>query len=269
MSDSLRPHGLQHARPPCPSPAPGVYSNPCPLSWWCHPTISSSVVSFSFHLQFFPASGSFQMSQLIASGGQSIGVSASTSVLPMNTQDWSPLGWTGWIYLSNLLQMPNDHRVVDVEFLGNFSCSCKRISFNDPLTSYQGFPGSSAGKESACSVGDLSLIPRLGRSPREGNSYPCQYSGLENSMDCIVQEAAKSLTWLSDFHFHFQLWWCSQLVIINYQWLDIMHSASRLLSPLQNFLNHHCTVHSFTVLGQMCCWWCKLSQMLYDPFWTW
>ena len=86
MSDSLQPHGLQNARPPCPSLTPGVYSNSCPLSWWCHPTISSSVVS-SIHLQSFPASGSFQMSQFFTSGGQSIGVSASTSVLPMNIQD--------------------------------------------------------------------------------------------------------------------------------------------------------------------------------------
>ena len=94
MSDSLQPHGLQHTRPPCPSPPPRVYSDSCPLSSWCHPTISSSVVPFSSSLQSFPASGSLQMSQLFASGGQSIGVSASASVLPMNTQDWSPLGWT-------------------------------------------------------------------------------------------------------------------------------------------------------------------------------
>ena len=96
---SLRPHGLQNARPPCPSPTPGVYSNLCATSWWHHPTISSSVAPFSSCLQSFPASGSFQMSQFFASGGQSIGVSASASVLPMNTQDWSPLGWTGWIPL--------------------------------------------------------------------------------------------------------------------------------------------------------------------------
>ena len=101
VSDSLRPHEPQHARPPCPSPMPGVHPNPCPLSPWCHPTISSSVVPFSSHLQSFPASVSFQMSQLFASGGQRIGVSASTSVLPMNTQDWSPLGWTGWISLQS------------------------------------------------------------------------------------------------------------------------------------------------------------------------
>ena len=101
MSDSLRPHGPQHIRSPCPSPTPAVYPNPCPLSRWCHPTISSSVIPFSSHLQSFPASGSFQMSQFFASGGQSIGDSASTSVPPMNTQDWSPLGWTGWISLQS------------------------------------------------------------------------------------------------------------------------------------------------------------------------
>ena len=88
-------------RPPCPSPTAGVYPNPCPLSRWCHPTISSSVIPFSSSPQSFPASGSFQISQLFSSGGQSIGVSASTSVLPMNTQDWSPLGWTGWISLQS------------------------------------------------------------------------------------------------------------------------------------------------------------------------
>ena len=99
VSNSLQPHGLQHARLPCPSPTLRAYSNSCPSSWWCHPTISSSVIPFSSHLQSFPASGSFQMSQLFASGGQSIGASASTSVLPMNIQDWFPLGWTGWISL--------------------------------------------------------------------------------------------------------------------------------------------------------------------------
>ena len=94
MYDSLQPHGLQHARPPCPSPTPGVYSNSCPLSLWCHPTISSSVIPFSSRLQSFPASGSFSISQF-ASGGQNIGDSASPSALSMNIQDWSPLGWTG------------------------------------------------------------------------------------------------------------------------------------------------------------------------------
>ena len=93
-SDSLWPHGLQHAMPPCPSPTPGVYSNLCPLSQWCHPTISSPVVPLSFGLQSLPATGSFQISQLFTSGGQSI--SASASVLPMDAQDWFPLGWIGW-----------------------------------------------------------------------------------------------------------------------------------------------------------------------------
>ena len=92
---SLRPHESEHARPPCPSPTPGVYSNSCPSSLWCHPTISSSVIPFSSCLQPLPASGSFPMSQLFASGGQSTDVSASASILPMNTQDWSPLRWTG------------------------------------------------------------------------------------------------------------------------------------------------------------------------------
>ena len=99
MSDSLWSHELQVVRLPCPSPTPRAYSNSCPLSQWCHPTISSSVVPFSSRLQLFPASGSFQISQFFTSGGQSIGVSASASVLPMNIQDWFPLGWTGCISL--------------------------------------------------------------------------------------------------------------------------------------------------------------------------
>ena len=101
MSDSLWPHGLQHARLPCPTPTPGACSNSFPLSWWCHPTISSSVVHFSSCLQSFPASGSFQMSHFFASGGLSIGVSALASVLPMNIQDWFPLGWMGLISLQS------------------------------------------------------------------------------------------------------------------------------------------------------------------------
>ena len=101
MSDSLRPHEPQHARPPCLSPTPGVHSNPCPLRPWCHPAISSSVVPFSSNPQSLPASGSFPMSHPFSWGGQSIGVSASASVLPMNTQGWSPLGWTGCISLQS------------------------------------------------------------------------------------------------------------------------------------------------------------------------
>ena len=101
MSNSLWLHGLQHARLPCPSPTPRVYSNSCPLSRWCQPTISFSVVPFSYYLQSFTASGTFQMSQFFASGGQTIGVSALASVLPMNIQNWFPLGWTGWISLQS------------------------------------------------------------------------------------------------------------------------------------------------------------------------
>ena len=101
VSDPLRPHELQHARPPCPSPTPGVHPNSCPSSRWCHPAISSSVVPFSSCPQLLPASDSFPMSQLLTSGGQSTGVSALASVLPMNIQDWSPLEWTGWISLQS------------------------------------------------------------------------------------------------------------------------------------------------------------------------
>ena len=97
VSDSLWPHGLQHARPACPSPTPAVYSNSCPLRQWCHQTIFSSVIPFSSHLQSFPASACFQMSQFWAPGGQSVEVSAPASVLPMNIQDWFPIGWTDWI----------------------------------------------------------------------------------------------------------------------------------------------------------------------------
>ena len=106
MPDSFRPNGLQYIRLLCPSQTPKACSNSCPLGWWCHPTISSSVVPFSSCLQSFPPSGSFQMSQLFASGGQSIGASASASILPMNIQDWSPLGWTSWLSCC-----PRDSRV--------------------------------------------------------------------------------------------------------------------------------------------------------------
>ena len=101
VSDSLRPHESQHTRPPCVSPTPGAYSNQCPSSRWCHPAISLLVIPFSSCPQPLPASGSFPMSQPFAWSGQSIGVSASASVLPMNIQDWSPLGWTGWISLQS------------------------------------------------------------------------------------------------------------------------------------------------------------------------
>ena len=121
VCNSLWPHGLQHARPPCPSPTSGVYSNSCPLSQWCHPTISSSVVPFYSGLQSFPASGSSQLSQLFASGGQSIGVSASTPVLPMNIQNWFLLGWTGWISLQSkgLSRVFSNTTVQKHQFFGN------------------------------------------------------------------------------------------------------------------------------------------------------
>ena len=124
VSNSLRPHEPQHARPPCPSSTPGVYSNSCPLSRWCHPAISSSVDPFSSCLQCFPASGSFLMNQLFASAGQSIGVSASTSVLPMNIQDWSPLGCTGWISLQfkGLSRVFSNTTVQKQQFFGTQLC---------------------------------------------------------------------------------------------------------------------------------------------------
>ena len=128
VSDSLWPHELQHTRPPCPSPTPGVHPNPCPLCRWCHPTISSSVVHFSCP-QSFPALGSFPMSQLSISGGQSIGVSASTSVLLVNTQDWSPLGWTGWISLqSNGLSRVFHHHSSKASILGHSAFCMVQLS---------------------------------------------------------------------------------------------------------------------------------------------
>ena len=131
MSDSLQPHRLQHAKPPCPSPTPGVYSNSCPLSRWCRPTISSSVIPFSSRLQSFPVSGSFQMSRLFAWGGQSWGVSASASVLPMNTQDWSPLGWTGWISL----QSKGHSRVFSNTVVQSINSSVLSFPYSPTLTS--------------------------------------------------------------------------------------------------------------------------------------
>ena len=120
MSNSLWPHELQHTRPLCPSPTPGDHLNPCPLSRWYHPTISSSVVPFSSCPQSFPALGSFQMSHLFASGGQSIGVSASTSVLPVNTQDWSPSWGNGWISMQSkeLCRVFSNTTVLKNQFFG-------------------------------------------------------------------------------------------------------------------------------------------------------
>ena len=120
MSNSLRPHESQHVRPPCPSPTPGVYSNPCPSSWWCHPTISSSVIPFSSCPQSLPASGLFPMSQLFSWGGQSTEISASALVLSMNTQDWSHLGWTSWISLQSkgLSRVSSNTTVQKHQFFG-------------------------------------------------------------------------------------------------------------------------------------------------------
>ena len=131
MSDSLRPHGLQHARPPCPSPTPEVYPNSYPLSQWCLPTISSSVIPFSFHLQSFPASGSFQMSQHFSSDSQSIGVSVSTSVPPVNIQDWFHLGWTSWISLQSkgLSRSLLQHHSSKASFLWNSAFFIVQFSY--------------------------------------------------------------------------------------------------------------------------------------------
>ena len=164
MSYSLQPHGLQHTRPPCPSPTPGAYSNWSLLSWWCHPTISSSVILFSFCLQSFPASGSFPMSHFFSSGWQSILASASASVLPMNIQDWFPLGWTGWISLQSkgLLRVSSNTTVQKHQFFG------AQLSFG------------------------------------KGNDNPLQYSCLENPVErgawwAAIYGVTLSRTWLKLF----------------------------------------------------------------------
>ena len=131
VSNSLRPHGLQHARPPCPSPIPRIYSNPCPLRRWCHPAISSSVIPFSSCPQSLPASGTFPMSQLFAWGGQSTVVSALPSVFPMNTQDWSLLEWTGWISLQSkgLSRVFSNTTVQKHQFLGTQAFFIVQLSY--------------------------------------------------------------------------------------------------------------------------------------------
>ena len=148
MSDSLQPHESQHARPPCPSPTPGVHSNSCPSSWWCHPAISSFVVPFSSCPQSLPASWSFQISQHFTSGSQSIEVSASASVLPMNTQDRSPLGWTGWISLQSkrLSRVFSSTTVQKLQFFGTQLSSQSNSHIHTwplekPFECSQGSPG--------------------------------------------------------------------------------------------------------------------------------
>ena len=136
MSDSLQPHELQHARPPCPSPTPEVYSNSCLSSQWCHPAISSSVVPFSSWLQSFPASVSFQISQFFSSGGQSNEVSASTSVLPVNIKDLFPLGWTGWI---SLLSARDSQEFFPTPQFKNINSSVLSFLYSSTLTSIHNY----------------------------------------------------------------------------------------------------------------------------------
>ena len=151
MSDSLWSHESQHTRPPCPSPTPGVYSHSSPSSWWCYPAISSSVIHFSCP-QSLPSSGSFPRSQLFAWGGQSIGVSASASVLPMNTQDWPPSGWTGWISLQ--------------------SKGLSRVFSNTTVQKHQFFSAQFSSQSNS--------HIHTWRSPGEGDGNPLQYSCLGN-----------------------------------------------------------------------------------------
>ena len=189
MSDSLRPHGWQHTRLPYPSPTPRVHSNSFPSCRWCHPTISSSVIPFFSCLQSFPASGSFPMSQFFALGGQSIGVSAWASVLPMNIQDWFPLGLTGWI------SKPKFYIYIELSAMTH--------------------------KESACNAGDTSLILASGRSPGERNDNPFQYSCLKipkyrGSWWVIVQRVTKSWKQLNtQTHIYIQILFYYHYKILN------------------------------------------------------
>ena len=204
MSDSLQAHRLQHARLPCPSLSPGVCSNSCPWSHWCHPTISSSVVPFSSCLQSFPAPGSFPMSQLFTSGGQSIGASASASVLPVNIQGWFPLGLIGLISLqskglSRVCYFSEPVLLHDGLFHWNHSCLTKhegsrqsravapspaqwdsaaylcgclipgeRLVVGSLMPGIWAFPGGSDGKEPICNARDPGSIPAWGRSLEKG-----------------------------------------------------------------------------------------------------
>ena len=193
-SNSLWSHGLQHIRRPCPSPSPRACSNSCPLSQWYHPIISPSVIPFSC-FQSFPASGSFPMSQFFASGGQSIGTSASAFVLPVNIQGSFRIDWFDLLAVQGTLKSLLQHHSSKASIL--WHSAFFMVQLLHPL----GFPCGSAGKESACNEGDLGSIPGLGRSPGEEKVYPLQYSGLDNSMNCI-HGVAKSHTQLSKFHSH-------------------------------------------------------------------
>ena len=160
VSNSLWPNGLQHARRPCPLPTPRVYPNACPLSRWCHPTISSSVIPFSSRLQSSPASGSFQMSQFSASGGQNIGVSASASVLPMNIQDWS-IDWLDLLAVQGTLKSLLQHHSSEASILWHSAFFLVTFLVAQMVKAF------------AYNVGDPASIPGSGRSPGEGN--PLQY----------------------------------------------------------------------------------------------
>ena len=181
ISDSLWPHESQHARPPCPSPTPGVYSNSWPSSRWCHPAISSSVVPFTSCPQSFPASGSFPMSQLFAWGGQSTGVSALASGLPMNTQDWTPLGWTGWTSLQSkkLSRVASNttvqkHQFFSVQLSSQFNSHIHTWPLEKPVLTRRTF----VSKVMSLLANMLSRLV-IG----EGNGTLLQYSCLENPID--------------------------------------------------------------------------------------
>ena len=185
MSDSLWHHGLLHIRLSHPSLYPRVCSNSCPLSRWCHPTISSSIAPFSSCPQSFPASGSFPMSQLFATGGQSIGASSSMSVLPMNIQGWFPLGLTSLISLLS----KGLSRVFT-------SSTVWQHQFFRAQPSLVGFPSSSAGKEYACNAGDPGLIPGSGRSSGEGTGSPPQYSWASLVAQLVKNPPVMRETWV-------------------------------------------------------------------------
>ena len=223
MADSWWLHGLQQARLPCPSPSPGVCSNSCPLSWWGHPTISSSVAHFSCPPSF-PSQGLLQRDSFSYQVDWTKYWSFSFNISPSNEYsgfisfriDWPDLLAVQGTFKS-FLQHPTSkasilehwirlqHRRPQIDFWVRKIC-WGRDRLSSPA--FLGFPGGSAGKESAFNVGDLGLIPGMGRPPGEVKGCPLQYSGLENSMDCIVHRIAKNWTQLSHFHFHIQpsLW---------------------------------------------------------------
>ena len=200
MSNSLWAHELQHTRFSCPSPSPGVCSNACPLSQWCHPTISSSASLFSSCSQSFPASRSFPMNQLFTSGGQSIAASASASVLPMNIQGWFPLGLTCLISLLSrgLSRVFSNTAIRKHQFFG----TQPSLWFSSHIF---GLPDSSVGKESTCNAGDPGLIPGLGRSTGEAIGYPLRYSWAS-----LVAQLVKNLpimreTWVRSLGWEYPL----------------------------------------------------------------